>query len=236
MTDIDLYSESAFAAVAESRFLSQEDTQALAKMREELQDNWEKRQIWRTETEMEFSVLNDVMHPTKASKYWQAVREQATFFEGLVMLSFQYRRHLIKLERLKKNLETAATDLDKQEAEIDIEEALYQKREMELASKDRMRELKLWSQIKAKLDDGTFDTQDVNAHQLEGYTQRFLAECDAVRKTGANLGNGEARNLMGHALTALRICEEKGILQQVLSGCGVADNVMPLLGFRKIGE
>ena len=32
-----------------------------------------------------------------------------------------------------------------------------------------MREIKLWSQLKKEFDDGTFDTQDVNRHQLESY-------------------------------------------------------------------
>ena len=33
----------------------------------------------------------------------------------------------------------------------------------------RMREIKLWSTLKKEFDDGTFDTQDVNRHQLESY-------------------------------------------------------------------
>ena len=40
---------------------------------------------------------------------------------------------------------------------------------MELTARDRMRELKLWSQLKKENDDGTFDTKNVNAHQLESY-------------------------------------------------------------------
>ena len=36
-----------------------------------------------------------------------------------------------------------------------------------------MREIKEWSKFKKRFDDGTFDTQDVNAHQLESYAEVF---------------------------------------------------------------
>ena len=55
-----------------------EDVQFLEEVKEELNDTWTKRQIFRTETEMRISVLNDVKFPTNASKYWQAVTAAAT--------------------------------------------------------------------------------------------------------------------------------------------------------------
>ena len=56
--------------------LKPEDASAVVELRDELTDNWLKKQIFRTETGMRISVLNDAKHPTKASKYWQSVREQ----------------------------------------------------------------------------------------------------------------------------------------------------------------
>ena len=53
------------------------------KMIPELQDNWAKKQMFRTETEMRFSVLSDNKYGNNASKYWQSVREQNTHFENL---------------------------------------------------------------------------------------------------------------------------------------------------------
>ena len=50
--------------------LGEEDSKAVAVLRDELVDNWKKKQIFRTETEMRISVLNDAKHPTDASKYW----------------------------------------------------------------------------------------------------------------------------------------------------------------------
>ena len=64
--------------------LSESDQAEVSQLQTELLENWSKRQIWRTETEMEVSVLNDHKHPTRASKYWQCIREQAVFFENLI--------------------------------------------------------------------------------------------------------------------------------------------------------
>ena len=76
------------------------------KMVPELQDTWAKKQMFRTETEMQFSVLNDAKYPTKAAKYWQCVREQNVFLENLMSLSFDCRRKEAKIKWLEKKVET----------------------------------------------------------------------------------------------------------------------------------
>ena len=65
----------------------------------ELRDTWTKKQVFRTETEMRMSVLQDAKYPTKASKYWQCVREQNVFLENLMSLSFDARRNEVKLKK-----------------------------------------------------------------------------------------------------------------------------------------
>ena len=138
-------------------------------MVEELRDTWTKKQIFRTETEMRFSVLNDLKYPTKAAKYWQCVREQNVYLENLMTLSFDYRRTEIKLKKLEKKLLEETDELKKELIKIDIDEKTYAKANMELTAKDRMREIKLWSKLKKENEDDSFDKQDVNQHQLESY-------------------------------------------------------------------
>ena len=69
------------------------------KMVPELQDTWYKKQMFRTETEMRFSVLSDNKHGSNASKYWQSVREQNTHFENLMSLSFYYRKNDVEIDK-----------------------------------------------------------------------------------------------------------------------------------------
>ena len=52
---------------------------------------------------------------------------------------------------------------------IDLDEKKFSKAAMELTAKDRMREIKLWSKIKKEVDDGKFDKNNVDTHQLESY-------------------------------------------------------------------
>ena len=145
--------------------LKEEDAQAVVALREELTDTWTKKQIFRTETEMRISVLNDGKHPTQASKYWQSVREQNAMFEALMGLSFDLRRNQIKRMKLERKLEAAINsgdDLKQMELQIDLDENLYGMANMEQTAHDRVRELNTWSKIKSELDDGSFDSENVN--------------------------------------------------------------------------
>jgi len=152
-----------------NNLLDPEEVKIFRGLTEELKDTWTKKQMFRTETEMQFSVLNDAKYPTKAAKYWQCVREQNVFLENLMTLSFDYRRAEVKQKRLEQKLEKEEDELKKELLQIDIDEKIYSKASMQLVARDRMREIKLWSKFKKRFDDGSFDTTNVNTHQLNSY-------------------------------------------------------------------
>jgi hypothetical protein len=152
-----------------NNLLDPNDVKEFKEMTEELRDTWTKKQVFRTETEMRMSVLQDAKYPTKASKYWQCVREQNVFLENLMSLSFDARRNEVKLKRLQEKLKTEEDSLKRELLQIDIDEKTYSVANMQLVARDRMREIKLWSTLKKEFDDGSFDTQDVNRHQLDSY-------------------------------------------------------------------
>ena len=179
-------------------------------MVEELRDTWTKKQVFRTETEMRFSVLNDMKYPTKASKYWQCVREQNVYLENLMSLSFDYRRTEVKLKRLQQKLKDETDELKKELIQIDIDEKIYSKANMELTAKDRMREIKLWSQLKKEVDDGTFDKQNVNTHQLESYHKIMLNRKDTLTPGSSQ---PEVFNVLGQLQTIERVKKERGQLE-----------------------
>ena len=152
-----------------NNLLDPEEVKIFKGLTEELRDTWTKKQMFRTETEMQFSVLNDAKYPTKAAKYWQCVREQNVFLENLMSLSFDYRRAEVKIKRLQEKLDKEEDPLKRELLQIDIDEKTYGKASMQLVARDRMREIKLWSKFKKKFDDGSFDTKNVNTHQLNSY-------------------------------------------------------------------
>ena len=83
---------------------------------------------------------------------------------------------------------------------------------MEKTARDRVRELKLWSQIKKELDDGTFDTQYVNTHQAESYTHNLA---NRVKSLNANSQPAEIINAAESPLeTVKRLKTKDGKLRQ----------------------
>jgi len=192
--------------------LKEEDAKSIVALKEELTDTWTKKQIFRTETEMRISVLNDGKHPTQASKYWQSVREQNAMFEALMGLSFDLRKSDVKRLKLERKMQKAINDgddLKQMEIQIDLDENLYGKANMEQTAHDRVRELNTWSKIKHELEDGSFDSKNVNSHQAESYK---LALTNRVNSLGPNAGPAEVVNAVGPLKTIERLKTQDGKL------------------------
>ena len=185
-----------------NNLLDPEDVKEFKAMTTELRDTWTKKQVFRTETEMRMSVLQDMKYPTKAAKYWQCVREQNVFLENLMSLSFDCRRSEAKVKWLEKKIETEQDEYKLEKYKIDLDEARYGLANMQLVARDRMREIKLWSTLKKEFDDGTFDTQDVNRHQLESYHQIMKNKAQTL---SAGSSQPEIFNVLGQLNTIERV-------------------------------
>ena len=188
----------------------------LAELKEELQDTIQKVQKFRTETEMRASILNDAKHPTPASKYWQCVREQNVMYEQLRIQSYEYRRREAKILGMKDKIKKSKDKYEKMELQVDMEEMEWSLENIKYSANDRVREIKLWSKIKAELDDGSFDTQDVNAHQAislqlqlqnrmstltQGSSQAEVLNVVGPLQTIANMNNDDTVQLNGAVKT-----------------------------------
>lgn len=188
------------------------DAEAVLALKEELADNWNKKQIFRTETEMRISVLNDAVHPTPGSKYWQSVREMSAHFDALMAMTFDLRRNEVKRLKLQRDLKKAqeeGDDLAVAEIEIDLDENLYAKANMTQVAHDRVRELQTWSKIKAELNDGSFDSQDVDKHQAQSYR---LALQNRVAALNEQSNPSEVINAVGPLQTVERLIQQDGNL------------------------
>ena len=190
------------------KLLDVSDAQEFKKMVPELQDTWVKKQMFRTETEMRVSVLNDARYGTKAAKYWQSVREQNSHFQSLMKLSFEYRKNDVEIEQLLEKIKKEKDPLEKDLLQVDVERKTFEKANMQLQARARMDEISLWSKLKKENDDGSFDTQNVNSHQMESYAHLF----DQRRKTiTSGTSQPEVFNVMGQYETIRRIAKERGL-------------------------
>ena len=181
--------------------LKKEDNNFLKELKKELKDTHSKVQIYRTETEMRYSVLNDGRFPTKASKYWQAVREQNVFYTTLRAEAYQYRKLLVEIKKLERSIENEKDDLELELLEIELEEKMWDKEERERNGADRVREIEHWSRIKKELDDGSFDTQNVDAHQKESLKLQ-------LQERAKNLTPGSSQGEMINVLGPLKTIDE----------------------------
>ena len=151
--------------------LDAEEFKDFKKLTSELKDTWHKKQLFRTETEMRVSVLDDGRYPNKAAKYWQCVREQNVFLENLMSLSFDHRKNDIEIKKTQIKIKKEKDMLEKELLQIELDQKIYGKANMELTAKDRMREINLWSNLKKEFNDGTFDTKNVDTHQAVSLKQ-----------------------------------------------------------------
>jgi len=189
-----------------TNILDKEDVKDFKKLIPELQDTWMKKQMFRTETEMRFSVLSDNKYPTKAAKYWQSVREQNTHFENLVHLSFDARKNEVEIEKLQRDIKKEKDPIDKKMKQIELEEKLYGKAQMELVAKHRMREVATWSKLKKEFDDGNFDKKDVNSHQAHSYMLRLQHQKNTITP---GTSQPEVFNVLGQIDTLERVIRDK---------------------------
>jgi len=187
-----------------TNLLSQEDVSVFKQMTEELRDTWHKKQMFRTETEARFSVLQDNRYPTRGAKYWQCVREQSSYLDNLMALSFDYRRNDAKIKYLEKKIAVEKDEYKLTKYEIDLDEAQFHKASMEKVARHRMREIKMWSKLKSEFNDGSFNDKDVNEHQLESYYRMYKNKAQNINQ---NSSESEVFNIVGQLSSLERIAK-----------------------------
>ena len=185
-----------------NNLLEIEELKDLKEMSSELKDTWTKKQMFRTETEARFSVLQDNRYTTPAAKYWQCVREQASYIDNLMILSFEYRRNQAKINKLEEQIRTEKDEHEKINFEIDLDECRFYKASHERTAHHRMREIKMWSKLKKEFDDGSFNTEDVNQHQLESYGRQYAIK---AKNLSENSDEADKFNVLGQLESLQRI-------------------------------
>tara|TARA_B110000014_G_C19996682_1_gene516434 strand:- start:89 stop:721 length:633 start_codon:yes stop_codon:yes gene_type:complete len=207
--EIKKYTKLGVDKIKDVEILESDDLTAVSNLSKELQRVFEVKQVWRTETEMRYSVLNDVSFPTPASKYWQCIREQDSFFSQLIQLSCDYQKTQGELELLEVEYDEIKGVSKKSKALRKIKDAEIKQKKfglmnMRLQAHDRVREISLWEQLKQEqMEKGDFDISDVDKHQKESYRQRWQEEmkvgqmtnqADLYRHSKANLETMEKDN------------------------------------------
>tara|TARA_R100000963_G_C4628771_1_gene94326 strand:+ start:394 stop:1017 length:624 start_codon:yes stop_codon:yes gene_type:complete len=183
------YSELGIKKINEVDILNNNDLNQIKSITGELQKCYEKKQIWRSEVEMKYSVLDNVNFPTDSAKYWQSVREQAVFYSELIQLAISFEENISQKELLEIELEEIDKTTRKGKLNARIKNAEIKRKEfyileMKIQAKDRVREIMLWEKIKNELKEKSdFNTEDFSSHHLETYEKRWKKEIDIATRT-----------------------------------------------------
>ena len=180
--------------------LSKEQNKELTELKQELKETVEKNQIYRTEIQMRYSVLQDGKQPTNAAKYWQCVREQAAMYDELTRDSFAFRNLMIDLDEAKDKLSKESNEFEKRRLEVKIDELEFNKNTILRVGKDRFREIKLWSKLKKEFDDGSFDSTNVHEFDVQKEAHQIRLENRAVTLTNGS-NQAEVLNVVGPLAT-----------------------------------
>jgi len=206
MTDL---SASGMAQIKQSLVLESEDLQRLQDLVPELKQAVATRTMFRTPTEARFSVLNDLKHPTPAAKYHQAKLEQVVMFGNLMTLSFDYREALIDLAEAEEKIKSAQ-GFELERLKVKRDRLTYKLAWMRSEAKERLREIEMWSRIKAQLESAaSFDHDNKDTEELQGLAIRYMQELPAALRAGKDVGG--AVNIIAQAATMLAECERRSI-------------------------
>jgi hypothetical protein len=205
----------------------------------ELLHNIETQVTWRTETEIRCSVLNDANHPDNAAKYHQCKLEQMVFFEQLLHLSFEYRKLQQDISIIEANIEELDDKLSKpnkphfpfealkpyevkkytaerEKLKIDLENQAYAVHSMQKQAKERMREIEIWSKLKAEFDDGSFDKDNKDTNQLLSMTRRYVIEGYNAIMIGKNGDISSYNNIVAQFRMLVKECVLRGVFGEMI--------------------
>ena len=194
------------ALISNSGLLSKDDNLQLTQLSADMEHCFKTAQRFRTTTEMRVSVLNDMKHPTPDSKYWQAVREQDVFVTQLIELCYEYRKVLIELRRLERDIAQESDEIEKDALRLEIEHQNWRLTLMKRTAHHRVREISMWAAVKQELRPHLkFGTQDVNLHQLEAMKIRWNNEAKLVNE---HTPPADARNILSLAFQSKKVSEQ----------------------------
>ena len=173
------FMKNAMENITTSKALTKKDEKIITDLQEELSNCIDKKQEFRTETEMEASVLSKFLG--SPAKYWQCVREQSSMLSTLAGQSGELIRIEGELELLRLELKNLG-NTPKDQIVAKMLNAQIRQNLMNIANLKhklhyRAVEIKHWEKLKQKfLKAEKFDSTDVETHQKESYRMKWKNE------------------------------------------------------------
>jgi len=245
LSNVLIFNKDALDVIANTPLFNKEEKTELMNVTENMERAFKDSQMFRTDTEMRISVLNDIKFPTPASKYYQALREMNVHQCELVGLLYDYEQKkedmkIIQAEKMEFENYLAVNDVKSSKPLKDYEimklKAQINKKDIELRKETfnlktlkrvadgRKEEIKNWNKIlnelRPVLDEHNIPTDNVDAHQKVSYCIRFIRQAVNAIGSNAQMSGAEMNNLMGQLSTNLKVVVQENLMSSVVSFLG----------------
>lgn len=177
----------------------------------------ENTHMWRTDSQKK-SIIADTYHPTYHSKFHQSILEQKVQFEQALYLAKDFEMKKLEIEELACDLEElteSKRDLIKnKKIQIEIQFKQYELKNMQIAMKYRMDEVKGWQAIQNELlekmrAEGV--SEEIIWSKNEGeITAMFFQTLSNLQNLKAATDSAERTNLIALARFAVQQAKEAG--------------------------
>lgn len=235
-TDLMVFNKDALEVITSTPLFNDEEKKQLQSASESMEKAFYNSQVFRTDTEVRISVLNDSKFPTKASKYYQALRELNVHQMELVNLLYDYElkkedMKLIKAQiaEIEYDLETTnykQFDIEKKNVKlrkkrIELERSAFILKQMKRQADGRKQEVMQWDRILKELEphliNDNIPIDNPDTHQKVSYTVRFIRQAFDTIRTNSNMSPSESINILGQLETSLRVCNELGLMDTIIN-------------------
>jgi len=234
MIEITEFNKDAISVINSTPLFNKSEKESLMAITESMEKAHVNAQIFRTDTEVRMSVLNDIKFPTSASKYYQTLREMNVQQQELVRLLYDYedkKQDLIIIEanklELKQSLQNDNTEPVKMrtqaainKCDIELQRAKFALKQMKRTAEGRKQEILQWDKILKELEPtlkkAKIPLNDPDAHQKVSYFMRHIRQAINAIQADSPMGMSEVNNLFGQIITNARLIKENGLTGSVL--------------------
>jgi len=241
--DIAIFNTDALDVITNTPLFNEAEKNQLVEVSENMENAFQYSQVFRTDTEVRISVLNDIKFPTQASKYYQALREMNVHQTELVHLLFDYevkkqemlihKSAIMKYEKLLEN-ETEEYKRLRYEAklkqeQIEIEKTAFMLKNMKRTADGRKQEVLQWDRIlkelKPSLEEANIPLDNPDSHQKISYLVRHIKQTIHGIQSGSQMSGSEANNLFGQLITNAKVVQKEGLVDSVLAELNLGEKV-----------
>jgi len=241
--DIAIFNTDALDVITHTPLFNESEKNQLVEVSENMENAFQYSQVFRTDTEVRISVLNDIKFPTQASKYYQALREMNVHQTELVHLLFDYEVkkqemliHKAAIMKYQKQLEDETEEYKRiryealiKQKEIELEKTAFMLKNMKRTADGRKQEVLQWDRIlkelKPSLEEANIPLNNPDSHQKISYLVRHIKQTIHGIQSGSQMSGSEANNLFGQLITNAKVVQKEGLVDSVLGELNLGEKV-----------